>query len=207
MATIRLARDDDATAMSALYAPYVRDTAITFELEAPDADEFRKRLHAVRALAPWLVVDDGGTLLGYAYAGPWRARAAYRFVVEGAVYVGVEHTRRGVGGAVYGALLEVLRAQGFHRVVGGITLPNEASVGLHEHLGFRAVGTFPRCGHKLGAWWDVGFWELALQATDNEPREPRAVDEALGDDDIQQALAARAHAIAPRMDTSLRSKV
>jgi phosphinothricin acetyltransferase len=119
-------------------------------------------------------VAVGGTqrgVLGYAKAGEWRARAAYRWTTETGVYLSPDACGRGVGNALYGRLLAVLRAQGFHAAIGGIALPNPASVRLHERLGFTAIGTFPRAGRKFDRWHDVGFWHLPLQPADHEPRE------------------------------------
>lgn len=171
-ASIRLATESDAEPMLAIYAPVVRDTAISFELEPPDAEEFRARIRGTLRLAPWLVLEEDGAVAGYAYAGTFRARPAYRFTVETTVYVHAAHRGRGAGRALYAALLGALRLQGFRRAVGGITLPNAASVALHESAGFRPVGAFTRVGFKFGRWHDVGFWELELAAPAADPPEP-----------------------------------
>jgi phosphinothricin acetyltransferase len=177
--SLRLATPADGAAVAALYAPYVRDTAITFEYEVPDAAEFGRRIETVLKLAPWLLAVESGpggeTLLGYAYGGTWRTRVAYRWVVETAIYVDRRQHRRGIGRALYGALLDLLRLQGFCRALGGITIPNPESIALHEKLGFRFAGNFPKCGFKHGTWWDVGFWDLELQPHPKEPRETLSV--------------------------------
>lgn len=176
---LRLATPADGPAVAALYAPYVRDTCITFEYEEPDGAEFARRIEATLRLAPWLLAVEqtpaGERLLGYAYAGTWRARVAYRWVVETAIYVDRRQHRRGVGRALYGALLDLLRLQGFCRAIGGITIPNPESVALHEALGFRFAGNFPKCGYKHGTWWDVGFWDLELRSHPQEPQETLGV--------------------------------
>jgi len=171
-ATIRLAIERDAEQMLAIYAPVVEGTTISFELTPPDAAEFRSRIRAVLERAPWLVCDDGGRVTGYAYASQFRARPAYRFTMESTVYVHADHRRRGIGRALYTALFNCLRSQGFLGVIGGITLPNAASVALHESMGMRRVGSFEKCGFKFGAWHDVGFWEMELAPRTAEPREP-----------------------------------
>ena len=188
--SLRLATPADGAAVAALYAPYVRDTSITFEYEVPDAAEFGRRIETVLKLAPWLLAvetrDARETLLGYAYAGTWRTRVAYRWVVESAIYVDKRAHRRGIGRALYGALLDLLRLQGFCRAVGGITIPNPESIALHEKLGFRHAGTFPKCGFKHGTWWDVGFWDIELRP---HPKEPQ---ETLGIADVMKTPAAAA---------------
>jgi phosphinothricin acetyltransferase len=121
---------------------------------------------------PWLVADDDGELAGYAYGSQHRTRAAYRWAADVTAYVAPSHQRRGVGRALYGALLALLRDQGVQVACAGITLPNDASVGLHEACGFERVGIYPRIGFKQDAWWDVGWWELELIArTDGRPPE------------------------------------
>jgi len=178
-ASLRLASPADGAAVAALYAPYVRDTSITFEYEVPDGAEFGRRIETVLKLAPWLLAVESGpggeTLLGYAYGGTWRTRVAYRWVVETAVYVDKRQHRRGIGRALYGALLDLLRLQGFCRALGGITIPNPESIALHEKLGFTHVGTYPKCGFKYGTWWDVGFWDVGLREHPKEPQETLSV--------------------------------
>jgi phosphinothricin acetyltransferase len=177
--SLRLATPADAAAVSALYAPYVRETSITFEYEVPSAADFAQRIETVLKLAPWLLAvetrDGGEQLLGFAYGGTWRTRVAYRWVVETAIYVDKRQHRRGIGRALYGALLDLLRLQGFCRALGGITIPNPESIALHEKLGFTFVGTYPKCGFKSGTWWDVGFWDLELREHPKEPQETLSV--------------------------------
>jgi L-amino acid N-acyltransferase YncA len=171
---LRLAREDDAPALLEIYRPIVEHTAISFELEPPSADEMARRVREYGAYAPYLVCEaDGGAILGFAYAAPFRPRRAYRFTVETTVYVADAARRRGVARALYAALLESLRAQGFVTAVAGIALPNDASVALHEALGFQRAALLPAVGYKLGAWRDVGWWALALRHPPAEPAEPR----------------------------------
>src|SRR5438309_6214700 len=145
---IRMARTTDAEAMAEIYRPIVADTAISFEMDPPDAAEMDRRRSAVAAFAPWLVFDQGG-VLGYAYASKHRERAAYQWCVDVSVYVANDHRQRGVGRALYTSLFALLRLQGFYAAHAGITLPNHASVGLHEALGFGRVATYPAVGFKL----------------------------------------------------------
>lgn len=169
---IRTARPDDAEGVRAIYAPIVRETAISFEWEEPDAQEIERRIRTIGADFPWVVAEDGGCVLGYAYAYPWRARTAYRWVAETAIYVAAEARRRGVARATYGELLARLRRGGWRSAIGGIVVPNEASVRLHEALGFRAAGAFPRVGYKFGRWHDLGFWRLDFAADPAAPQPP-----------------------------------
>jgi len=181
--TLRLATPDDAEACVALYAPYVRETSITFEYEVPTVADFRQRIETVLKLAPWLLAvetrDGKERVLGYAYGGTWRTRVAYRWVVETAIYVDKDARGRGIGKALYGALLDLLRLQGFCRAIGGITLPNLESEKLHERLGFKFVGNFRKCGWKQGTWWDVGFWDLELQPQTKDQKETISVAQLL----------------------------
>lgn len=186
---LRPARSADADACAAIYAPIVRDTPISFEVEPPTPEQMRRRIEASNAAHPWLVCVSDEALLGYAYASPHRARAAYRWSVDVSVYGHPDHRRRGVGSALYRALLAILELQGFHRAYGGITLPNAASVALHEGCGFTPVGVYRRVGYKCGAWQDVGWWERPLAAPSEPPREPRAFAELAGSPEVAAVLA------------------
>jgi phosphinothricin acetyltransferase len=153
----------DGAGCAAVYAPFVTDSAASFEERAPGAEEFGRRILRTSKTHPWLVAEDGGAVVGFAYGCPHRERTAYRWAADVSVYVSPERHRRGIGRALYGALLPLLVRQGFHVACAGITLPNEASVALHESFGFRPVGVYRRIGFKRGAWWDVGWWQLELQ--------------------------------------------
>lgn len=171
-ATIRLARAGDAPAIQAIYAPYCTGTPISFEVQAPAVDEVASRLAKVLSVLPWLVAEEDGRMLGYAYASPHRERAAYRWSVDAAIYVARASHRRGLGRALYAPLLELVRRQGYAQAFAGITLPNAASVGLHEAMGFTPIGVFRAVGHKLGQWHDVGWWQLELGPRAATPAEP-----------------------------------
>lgn len=166
---IRPATPDDAPAALAIYAPIVRDTTISFELESPTVDEMRDRITATLRSLPWLVSTDSlGAIDGYAYASQHRARAAYRWSVDVTAYVHADCRRRGVGKRLYEALLVELARLGYFQAFAGIALPNAASIALHEALGFVHIGTYRGVGYKHGAWRDVGWWQRPIQP----PREP-----------------------------------
>jgi phosphinothricin acetyltransferase len=169
---VRMARTADAAEVAAVYRPWVERTAISFELEPPDAAEMSRRIAAVLPFAPWLVCEIDGRVRAYAYASRHRERAAYQWCVDAAVYVHEDERRRGIGRFLYQSLFAMLRVQGFVAAHAGITLPNAASVGLHEALGFRPVGVYPAVGYKLDAWHDVGWWQLRLVDSPARPQPP-----------------------------------
>jgi phosphinothricin acetyltransferase len=162
----------DAAACAAIYAPYITDSAISFEAEPPGAAEMAARIHSTLETHPWLVYERDGDVAGYAYAGVHRTRAAYRWTAEVTAYVSQDHQRAGIGRALYTDLLGRLRAQNFRLAVAGITLPNDASVGLHEAIGFEPVGVYRNIGWKFGRWHDVGWWQLDLGEPGDPPAEP-----------------------------------
>jgi L-amino acid N-acyltransferase YncA len=174
---IRLARADDSAAAARIYDPVVAGTAISFELDPPGPAEMKRRIVNVLAFAPWLVDERDGAVRGYAYASRHRERAAYQWSVDVAVYVDEAHRRSGVGNGLYGKLFRLLRLQGFYAAHAGVTLPNAASVGLHESLGFRPVGVYRGVGYKLGRWHDVGWWQLELRDRAGEPSAPKSMAE------------------------------
>lgn len=173
-ATVRDAQAADAAACAAVYAPYVRDTAITFELEPPGAAAMAARIAASQAGHAWVVLEREGAVAGYAYGATWQSRPAYRFSCEVSVYVEMGRRRSGAGRALYEALFERLRARGFRNAVAGMTMPNEASEGLHLAMGFRPVGAYEDIGYKFGAWHDVAYVQLQLaDPGTGPPPEPR----------------------------------
>jgi phosphinothricin acetyltransferase len=160
---LRSASPADAASICAIYNPYLATTAITFEEEAVSAHDMAQRIADVHAARlPWLVLEVDGNIAGYAYATKWRVRPAYRHSVESTIYLDEAFVGRRLGRALYNALLEELRKRELHMVIGGIALPNESSVGLHEALGFRKAAHFTEVGIKFGRWIDVGYWELKL---------------------------------------------
>lgn len=171
--TIRLAGADDFAAIAAITNHYIRTTAIHFGYEEVQADELRTLWREHEDVHPWLVSETGGAVAAYAKSGVFRARTAYRWTAEIGIYVENRHLGTGLGLPLYARLIAVLRAQGFHSAIGGIALPNEPSVRLHEKLGFRHCGTIARAGRKFDRWHDVGFWQLALQPDGQVPGELR----------------------------------
>jgi L-amino acid N-acyltransferase YncA len=162
-ASVRPAVAEDAGAVAAIYNHYVVHTTVTFEEEVVPAVEMARRMAQVQAAPlPWLVAERAGAVVGYAYAGKWRDRRSYRFSTEVTVYLAPDQGGRGIGSALYLRLLALLRDRGLHAVVGVVALPNEASVRLHEKLGFKKVGHLAEVGYKLDRWIDVGYWQLVL---------------------------------------------
>lgn len=160
---LRDAQPDDASAIAGIYNHYVRETVVSMEFEPVAPQEMATRIAGVQnAGLPWLVLCDGGQLLGYAYASPWRARIGYRHAVETSVYLDPAACGRGIGSRLYLALLGSLRAAGYHAVIGGIALPNPGCVALHEKFGFVPVARFREVGRKFDEWVDVGYWQLLL---------------------------------------------
>lgn len=170
---VRLARESDAASIHAIYAPIVRDTVISFETEVPEVAEIARRIRTTLASLPWLVREEEGRVAGYAYASRHRERRAYQWSVDVSAYVDAAFRRRGIGRALYAALFERLVRQGYFNAYAGITLPNAASVGLHEALGFTPVGVYRGVGFKCGAWHDVGWWHRRLRDLVPNPQPPR----------------------------------
>lgn len=170
---IRAAREEDAAAVAAVYAPYVRDTAVSFEIEPPAAGVMAQRIAATLPTHPWLVAEAGaGEVVGYAYAGKHGERPANRWSVDTTIYVGQGQRRGGVGRVLYEALLGVLRAQGFRSAFAEIVLPNPGSTRVHEAMGFELVGILRDVGFKLGRWHDIAYWRLGLASGDAPMPEP-----------------------------------
>ncbi|WP_029215692.1 arsinothricin resistance N-acetyltransferase ArsN1 family B [Kallotenue papyrolyticum] len=169
---LRLVEEHDAAALQRIYAPYVRETAVSFELEPPTLEQIVARIRATLPMYPWLVCERDGEVVGYAYANRYRERAAYRWSVEVTIYVAPAHQRRGIGRALYTALLRILALQGYCNAFAAIALPNPASVALHEALGFTSVGVYRSVGYKLGRWYDVGWWQRSLQLPTPLPPPP-----------------------------------
>nr|WP_047167583.1 arsinothricin resistance N-acetyltransferase ArsN1 family B [Sphingomonas sp. Y57] len=170
---IRAALPADAEAIAAIYAHYVLDGPITFEIDPPSPGEMARRIANILPHHPYLVAERDGRIAGYAYATRLYERAAYRWAVEATVYVAPDNHRRGIGAALYRVLIAGLREQGFRTVIGKITLPNPASVRLHESLGFERAGVLARVGFKHDAWHDVGIYQLQLDGHPVPPPEPR----------------------------------
>lgn len=161
---IRLAKPSDAAAINAIYAPSITEGVASFELVLPTDAEMAERIRRTVGERPWLVYEDGGAVWGYAYAARHRERLAYQWSVEVSVYVHRAKHRSGVARALYQELFQELTRLGYYNAYAGITLPNAASVALHESFGFAPVGVYRHAGFKLGRWWDVGWWQKSLCA-------------------------------------------
>lgn len=177
MIGIRAATPEDAGAIAAIYAPFVLSGTVSFEIEPPDTRAIRARMAASDGLYPWLVVTNGdgadGGVTGYAFATRFRDRPAYRYVVETSIYIAGDQQRGGAGRLLYDALIDTLTAQGFTQAIAAITLPNDASISLHESVGFRRAGVYREVGYKQGRWIDVGFWQRELNDSRVPPIEPK----------------------------------
>lgn len=169
---IRLASISDAAEIAGIYRPYVEDTIISFELEAPDELEMARRMERTLQRAPWLVAEERGRILAYAYASRHHDRAAYQWSMDTSVYVRPGQHRRGLARALYSRLFTALAGQGYYTAFAGISLPNAASVGLHESFGFEPVGIYKKAGYKFGAWHDVGWWQKPLRDYALQPAVP-----------------------------------
>ncbi|MCA1748436.1 MAG: arsinothricin resistance N-acetyltransferase ArsN1 family B [Parasphingopyxis sp.] len=164
MIPVRAATADDAEACRAIYAPYVEESWISFEEEAPSAREMKRRIAGYGASHGWVVAEEEGAVVGYAYGSPHRLRHAYRFSCDVAIYIDRARAAQGIGRAIYGALLPLLASRGMHAAYAGIALPNEASIRLHESVGFERIGVYREVGYKLGGWRDVGWWQKLLES-------------------------------------------
>jgi len=187
---IRLATEQDAEQIQAIYSPVVNQTAISFETEPPTVDEMRQRVIGTLAYLPWLVCAHQEKILGYAYASQHRARAAYQWCVDASVYIHPQARRQGIGHGLYSSLFKILTLQGFYNVYAGIALPNPASVALHELLGFLPIGVYNAVGYKLGAWHDVGWWHLSLRPKTVPPDKPLGLRTVLESKEGKAALSA-----------------
>ena len=159
---IRSVYTEDAEAVCSIYNHYVKNTIITFEEKPVSKEEMKDRIAKVTVSLPWIVLEENGEINGYAYASNWKIRSAYRFSVESSIYLQPDFIGKGAGRILYEALISKLRNLSLHTVIGGIALPNESSVALHERLGFLKVAHFKEVGWKFNQWIDVGYWELLL---------------------------------------------
>lgn len=190
---IRLARPADAQGILDIYAHYIRDTSLTFELEVPPADDFARRIEQYLAYAPWLVAEADGRVAGYAYASRHRERAGYQWSAECSIYMHADFTGTSTATLVYQALFKILRWQGFRNVYAVINLPNDRSVRFHEKLGFNYRFTFENVGYKLGQWKNVGWWLLQLNDYSEEPAPPVPFSELIGRPELAAMLAEYNH--------------
>jgi phosphinothricin acetyltransferase len=189
---IRIATGDDAAAFHAIYLPHVLEGVATFETVPPGVEAMRERVLARLVHYPWLVWEEAGAVLAYAYASRFRERAAYDWIAETSIYVRPEAQRRGIARRLYGTLLDTMRMQHIYQAVGVITLPGTTSVAAHEAMGFTPAGVWRQAGYKLGQWWDVGVWQKTLGEPANPPP-PLIPFRELREQPTWQARLARAH--------------
>jgi L-amino acid N-acyltransferase YncA len=194
---LRVAREADAESLLGIYSPLVHETPISFELAPPSLEEYRGRIETVLETTPWLVCEEEGAILGYAYASKFRPRPAYQWTVETTVYVDSSHYQRSVGRALYETLFGCLRLQGYRSAIAIIALPNPASVALHEKVGFARVGVLHDVGFKLDRWHDIGLWELALQLLPAVPPPPRPLSTVSGSAEFRAVLDKGAGRVKP----------
>ena len=192
---IRCAVESDADAIRAIYAPFITDSATSFEAVVPDVAEMAGRIQAYAATHPWLVFERDREVVGYAYASPHRARKAYQWSAEVSVYIDARAHRCGVGRALYRALFELLRRQRYVNAFAGVTLPNSSSVGLHESMGFVPVGVFKQIGFKFDQWHDVGWWHLRLRDDPRPDSDPLPTAGLWSDEQVTARFHSCAHAV------------
>lgn len=185
---IRLATPEDAEATVKIYAKYVSDTTVSFEVEVPTVEEFRNRMEQILAQFPWLVCEIDGVVAGYAYGSKHAQRAAYRWSADLSVYIDEKYHRRHIAAALYDALLSMLKAQGYYTVYAGVSTPNPKSEAFHTALGFEVVGVYPNVGYKRGTWCTLTWYGLPLREYKECPQEPKRLSEALNAAEIQVVL-------------------
>jgi L-amino acid N-acyltransferase YncA len=188
-ARIRFAEPADADGVLAIYGPFCESSTTSFEMVAPTTQQMAERIARIAQQYPWLVCDVDGQVAGYVYACQHRERAAYCWSVEVTAYMAKEHRRRGMGRALYASLFSILRQQGYFKAFAGITLPNEASVGLHEAIGFTPIGVYRGVGYKHGQWLDVGWWQMSLRPESAEPPTPQSIGAIRQSEAVMAALA------------------
>lgn len=201
---IRFVQPTDAADIVAIYGPYCESTIVSFEVVSPTIEQMADRIREISDTYPWLVAEIDGRIASYVYANRHRERAAYQWAVDVAVYVSPDFQRHGVGRALYTTLFSILREQGYFKAIAGVSLPNVASVGLHERMGFRPAAVYHGVGYKCGRWIDVGWWELELQAERANPAEPRPIGAIRADAAIMSALAAGEQLLSGEIDKNLR---
>ena len=187
---IRLVDETDAASIHGIYSPYVRETSISFEQSPPSVEEIKQRIRKKTKKYPWMVCTYDDTIVGYSYAGPIRKRAAYQWSVESSVYVDPDYQRHGVARGLYETLFAVLELQGYYNVYAGTALPNSASTGFHESIGFEPIGVYENVGYKNGEWHDVKWWHKSLGKLPVDPDPPRSVQDVREQDQWDDVITA-----------------
>ena len=186
----RFAEEQHAAAIQAIYAPYCESSVVSFETNAPSVEEIGRRIWKISEQFPWIVGEFDHRVLGYAYGSRHSERTAYQWSADATVYVSPLAQRTGLGRGLYTSLFRILAVQGYYKAYAGITLPNPASVGLHEATGFKPVGIYRGVGYKLGSWHDVGWWQLSLQPESDEPPAPCGIQEIRHSPAVHEAFEA-----------------
>lgn len=176
---IRMAQKEDGGRLLEIYKPYIEETVITFEYDTPSVNEFEERISHVLDKFPYLVAIENGTIIGYAYASPYKGRAAYDWSVETSIYIAKDSHGKGVGSYLYSRLFELLKEQGIRNVFACVTLPNEKSEAIHNKFGFSLVGRFREAGYKFNSWHDIGWFEMQLDCTDSVPKKVIPINEII----------------------------
>lgn len=174
---IRLASEDQCASILEIYEKFITDTVITFECKVPSVEEFSERMANIQKKYPWLVCEFQGNVVGYAYASQFNERSAYDWSVDFSVYIKPEFQGKNLGKALYFALLELLKLQGYFNAYAGVTLPNIKSEGLHKSVGFKEAGVFHNAGFKFGDWYNVKWFELKIQEYSLKPAKPKTIGE------------------------------
>jgi len=189
---IRLATAKDSARFLEIYGPFVQNTVVSFEYTVPEEAEFAKRVNSVLEKLPWLVCEIDGIIVGYTYASMHKARAAYQWSVDTSVYIDPAHHGKHIGTALYTALFDLLKVQGYINVYAGLALPNIKSEGLHKSLGFVPVGVFHHVGYKLGAWHDTKMLELELAGLPEKPIQPKTIGEVKDTEEFSKIVKSAA---------------
>lgn len=185
---IRLAEERDSQGILEIYAPFVKNTAISFEYEIPSSLEFKNRINSTLKNLPWLVYEIGNQIVGYAYASEHRKRSAYQWSVDLSIYVKPEFHRKGIAKALYGCLIDLLKAQGFYNAFAAITIPNIKSEGFHEALGFMPIGVYHNVGYKLERWHSTKWFELTIREHASSPKPARSIKEIIASSEFNNIL-------------------
>jgi Sortase and related acyltransferases len=186
---IRLATEKDSAAILEIYAPFIKDTAITFEYEVPEVSGFGKRISGIMQNYPWLVCEIDGKIVGYAYASRYSERAAYDWSADLSIYVSPEYQRRNIATALYYSLYQLLKLQGYYNAYVIITMPNEKSEGFHQSFGFKPVGVCHKVGYKFGKWHDVKWFELTITNHSKLPAKPKTLDDIRETEEFHSILS------------------
>ncbi len=185
---IRLATIEDSADILGIYKPFITDTTITFEYDVPSLEEFEDRMENIQSIYPWFVCEIDNKIVGYAYASKFNERAAYDWSVDFSIYISPEYQRRNIGKALYHALLETLKVQGFCNAYALITSPNIKSENIHRSLGFKEIAVCKNVGYKMGEWHDVKCFELEFAKHDDEPHKPKTIDEIKETNEFMEIL-------------------